>query len=139
MTKFTTPLKTVGPGGDTGNSQTQTIGYVNSTKVLSLGVLNKRQIITLPPFSSPVSLYAFPTSAFEADVSAMLVNFGNSADATHYGVIAVSALGQLRAAPVSAAGEFDAGGTIVVTVSAVSTTTFTQGGVRAFVEYTTVE
>lgn len=141
MTTFNVPLKTQGTGGNTGNSQTETSGFVSARKVVSLGATGgnvRRAIITLPPFSSLLTAGGFSTSAFAADVSAAFINFGNSADATHYGVIAVSAVGQLRNATVSAGGEFDSGGTIVVTVSAVSTTTFTAGGVRAFVEYLTI-
>jgi len=141
MTTFQTPLKTQGAGGDTGNSQTETSGFVDAHKTVSLGATGgavKRAIVTLPPFSTLRGLTAIPTSAFAADVSAVNVNWGNSADATHYGVIAVSAVGALRSAAVSAGTEFDAGGTIVITVSAVSTTTFTAGGVRAFITYTTV-
>lgn len=141
MTTFQTPLKTQGANGDTGNSQTETSGFVRATKVISLGATGsnvRRAIVSLPPFSTITGLEAVSTSAFAADVSAALVNWGNSADATHYGVIAVSALGQVRSAPVSAATEFDAGGTVVVTVSAATTTTFTVGGVRAFINYITV-
>jgi hypothetical protein len=141
MTTFQVPLKTQGANGDTGNSQTETSGFVHSSKVLSLGATggnSRRAIVTLPPFSTLTGLRALPTSAFAADVSAALVSWGNSADVTRYGVIAVSALGALRTASVSAGVDFDAGGTIVVVVSAVSTTTFTQGGVRAFIEYITV-
>lgn len=141
MTTFQTPLKTIGASGDTGNTQTETSGFVHTTKTVSLGATGnntRRAIVSLPPFSTIVNLRAVPTSAFAADVSAALVNWGNSADATHYGVIAVSAVGGLRMAAVSAATEFDAGGTVVITVSAVSTTTFTTGGVRAFVDYITV-
>lgn len=141
MTTFQTPLKTQGAGGDTGNSQTETSGFIAARKVVSLGATGgnvRRVIVTLPPFSTITGLEAVTTSAYAADVSAALVNWGNSADATHYGVIAVSALGQVRSATVSAATEFDAGGTVIITVSAVTTTTFTVGGVRAFINYTTV-
>lgn len=139
MTEFTAPLKIGGVNAETGNPQTVTTGYVKAVKVLSLGVSNTRQIVTLPANASLTNLYAFTTSAPEADVSAFNVSFGSSGDATHYGIIAVSALGQLRAASVSAAGEFDAATTIVAVISAVSTTTFTAGGVRAFIEYAVTE
>jgi len=140
MTVFQTPLETVGPNGETGNPQTDTVGFVSCRKVLSLGggSTAPRRIVTLPPFSTLIGLGALPTSALAADVSAVNVNWGNSAQATRYGVIAVSALGAFRAATVSAGVDFDNGGTIVVTVSAVGTTTFTTGGVRAFIEYITV-
>jgi hypothetical protein len=141
MTTFQTPLKTVGADGITGNSQTETTGYVHASKVVSLGggAAAPRAIVTLPPFSTLTGLRAVPTSAFASDVSAVNVNWGNSAQATRYGIIAVSALGALRSAAVSGAVDFDAGGTIVITASAVSTSVFTAGGVRAFIEYITTE
>lgn len=139
MTTFQAPLKTVGVNGLTGNAQTQTAGFVHSTKPVSLGVGQTRQIITLPPKSTPTNLRGFVTSAPSADVSAFNISWGNSSDATRYGIVAVSALGAVRAAAVSGAGDFEAGGTIVIVCSAVSTTTFTTGGVRAFVEYLVTE
>lgn len=141
MTTFQAPLKIVGANGITGNSQTETTAFVKSTKVVSLGggSTAPRTIITLPPKSTFLSAIAIATSAFSADVSAVNVNFGNSSQATRYGVISVSAIGAVRSATVSAADDFDSGGTIVITGSAVSTTTFTSGGFRAFIEYLTVE
>lgn len=138
MTTFQTPLQIVGANGITGNNQTETCSFVRGTKVLSLGSSTSRQIVTLPPFSTLTGLSACMVSAPATDVSALNVNWGNSGQATRYGIIAVSALGQIRAATVSAAADFDASSTIVVTTSAVSTTTFTTGGVRAFIEYVTV-
>lgn len=140
MTHFTAPLIVIAPGDPTGNAQTNGAGYVLATKIRSMGSgTTSRMVVTIPPYSTLKQLSAVPTSAFASDVSAVNVSFGNSADATHYGVIAVSAVGNLRLAPVSAATEFDAGGTIVITVSAVSTTTFTTGGVRAFISFVTVD
>lgn len=146
MTTFQVPLKTVGKDGITGSPQTDTSGFVHASKVVSLGAtgtLGTRAIVTLPSFSTLTGLRAISTSAFAADVSAVNVSWGNSTDATRYGIIAVSALGALRAAAVSGATDFDNEetapfNTIVITVSAVGTTTFTAGGVRAFVEYITV-
>jgi hypothetical protein len=142
MTTFQTPLKTYGAGGDTGNPQTESSGFVPAKKYISLGSTGgnaRRAVVTIPPLSTLTSLQAVATSAFAADVSAAIVSWGNSADATRYGSIAVSAVGQLRSVTgVSGCTDFDAGGTIVITVSAVSTTTFTTGGVRAMLQYTTV-
>lgn len=140
MTTFNTPLVTVGSGGITGNAQTETTGFVAASKVVSLGggSTAPRQVVTIPPGSFLTRLGAFTTSAFAGDVSAVNVNFGNSGQATRYGVISVSALGLVRTATVSAAADFDAGSTIIITGSAVSTTTFTSGGFRAFVEYITM-
>jgi len=139
MTTFTAPLKVAGPNQPSGNPQTDTIGYVHCTKFVSLDSTTSRAVITLPPNSLLTSGRGVATSAFSADVSALNVNFGNSSQATRYGVISVSAVGQVRSAVVSGATDFDNGGTIVITVSAVSTTTFTSGGVRAFVEYIVTE
>lgn len=137
MTTFQFPLKGYGAAGDTGNPQTETSGYVHVTKIVSLDgtATNSRKIVTLPDKATLTSLRACATSAFAADVSAVNVNFGNSAQATRYGVVAVSAVGQIRGAVVSAATDFDTTNTIVITTSAVSTAVFTTGGVRAFVEY----
>lgn len=141
MTTFQAPLKTVGVNGITGNSQTQTVGYVHCTKFVSLGggSTAPRAVITLPPKSTLTNLRAFITSALAADVSALNVSWGNTAQATRYGIIAVSAQGAIRAASVSAADDFEAGGQIVIVASAVSTATFAAGGARAFVEYLVTE
>jgi len=146
MTTFQNPLKTRGVGGDTGLPATDTTSYVTQAKIVSLGggATAPRQIITIPSNSTLLRMGGVVTSALAADVSAVNISFGNSADATHYGIIAVSALGQVRTTTVSAATEFDnvtvsPFNTIVIVVSAVSTTTFTAGGVRAFVEYVTTE
>lgn len=143
MTTFQTPLKTQGLGGDTGNSQTETSGFVKTVKVFSMGggTLAPRSIVSLPPQSTLVGFGAVATSAFASDVSAMTISFGNSAQASRYGTISVSALAAYRSfgtATVSGATDFDAGGTIVITGSAASTTTFTAGGARVFIEYVTV-
>lgn len=141
MTTFQTPIKGRGASGDTGLPQTDTTGYTSLFKVVPLGVgAASRQIVSLPANATLLRAGGATTSAFAADVSACNINFGNSADATHYGVISVSAIGQVRNATVSAAAEFDAaGGTIIITLSAVSTTTFTVGGARAFIEYVVTE
>lgn len=141
MTTFQAPLKTVGPDGITGNPQTETTAYITVCDVMSLGgaAVSPRAIMTIPPNSTLMRLGAMATSAFAADVSAVNVNWGNSAQPARYGVISVSALGAFRASLVSAGTDFDAGGTIVVTGSAVSTAVFTTGGFRAFIEYVTVD
>lgn len=144
MTTNTVPLKIQGKDGNTGNEQTRAIGYVRCTRQVNLGIApDNRKIITLPPNSTLLGLSAIVVSAWagvDTAASSMNVNFGNSADSTHYGVVNVSAVVALKeAASVSAGNEFDSGGTIVVTLSALSTTTFTAGGVRAFAEYLTTE
>jgi len=137
MTAFTGPLVVQGVNNPTGNPQTDTAGFVHCTKIVPLtgGATAPRAVVTLPNNSILTACRAYATSAFAADVSAANVSFGNSSDATRYGIIAVSAVGQIRSATVSAANDFQSGGTIVVVGSAVSTTTFTSGGVNALIEY----
>src|SRR3990167_10490414 len=139
-TNFTGPITT---GSQTGVPTTDTRGYVSVIKAVSLSQAAPRQIITIPGGTTLTMLEAIQTSAFTGDdpVSAMSVNFGTSADATKFGAIQVSALVQIRqVVNVSAPTDFDtASGTIVLTLSAVSTTIFTGGGVRAFVHFLTVE
>lgn len=142
MTTFTGPLKVQGANNPTGNSQTDTSGYVHCTKIVDLvgASTAPRAIVSLPQFAYLTNLRAFCVSGFAADVSAVNVSWGNSSDATRYGIIAVSAVGAPRSASVSGAFDFYSnGGTIVIVGSAVSTTTFTSGAVKAFVEYIVTE
>lgn len=142
MTAFRGPLIVQGPNNPTGNSQTDSSGFVSCIKVVPLtgGATAPRAVVTLPPFAILLTGRAYATSAFASDVSAMNVSFGNSSDATRYGIISVSAVGQIRNATVSAGDDFNngTGGTIVVVGSAVSTTTFTSGGANALIEYLVV-
>jgi len=142
MTTFTSPLIIEGANNPKIGTQTDTSAFVHCTKIVPLNgaAIAPRAIITLPPFSILTNARAYATSAFAADVSAINVNFGNSSDATRYGVITVSALGQIRGALTSAAADFNTqtGGTMVITGSAVSTATFTAGGAIALVEYIVV-
>lgn len=143
MTGFTAPLKVLGPGDPTGNPQTNASGFVLATKQASLGgaLGETRKIVTIPPQSTLLGLGFTLTSAFAAETaaSAMVVQFGTSADPTGIGGFNVSAGAANRwAFPTSGAASFDSGGTIVLNLSALSTTTHTGGG-RLFVEYVTVE
>lgn len=137
-TTFKGPIRT---GLNTGNPQTNTLGFLGATKVCNTGFGADRVVVTLPPGANLVGLGASPVSAFTGTdpVSAMSVKFGNSADATRYGIITVSALGNYRESAVSASNDFDNGGTIVVTISALSTTSFTGGGTRNFIRYVQTE
>ncbi len=143
MTGFTAPLKILGPGDPTGNPQTNASGFVPAYKQVSLGggLGETRKIVTIPPQSTLVGLSFTLTSAFAGDTAAtaMAVQFGTSADPTGIGVFNVSGGAPNRwAFPTSGAAAFDTGGTIVLNLSALSTTTYTGGG-RLFVEYVTVE
>lgn len=142
MTTFTGPLVIEGANNPKLGTTQDTSGFVHCTKVVPLtgGAVSPRAIVTLPPYSILTNARAYATSAFAADVSAMNVSFGNSAQAARYGIISVSALGQVRGATVSAADDFNnpTGGTIVVVGSAVSTAVFTTGGANALIEYIVV-
>lgn len=96
--------------------------------------------ITLPPKSTLLRLGAIETSALApADAaSAAVTNFGTGAsDVGHYGIVtgASARASIVYVVPVSGATEFDTGGNIYISCSAVSTNVTTGGGVRAFVEY----
>ncbi len=96
--------------------------------------------IELPPKSTLLRLGSIETSTWTpADAaSAGVTNFGTgSADVGHYGIVtgASARASIVFITPVSGATEFDTGGTIYVSCSAVSTNVTTGGGVRAFVEY----
>lgn len=96
--------------------------------------------ITLPPKSTLLRLGSVETSTWApADAaSAGVTNFGTGAsDVGHYGIVtgASARASIVFVTPVSGATEFDAGGTIYISASAVSTNVTTGGGVRAFVEY----
>lgn len=96
--------------------------------------------IQLPPKSTLLRLGAIETSTWApADAaSAGVTNFGTGpTDTGHYGIVtgASARASIVFVTPVSGATEFDAGGTIYISTSAVSTNVTTGGGVRAFVEY----
>lgn len=145
MTNFKEPLKIGDPATGLGSAY-DTFGYVPANKVIALGGGGgqTRQIVSFPAKTTPYMLGFVQTSAFggvDTAASAMVVSFGNSSDATRYGVFNVSAgagAGSRFAFNVSAAADFDLAGTMIVTLSALSTTTYTGGG-RAIVGYVTGE
>ena len=137
-TNFEGPLSV---GDVTGIPQTDTRGFVRLSKRVVIGAGQTRQVVSLAPDSVVTGFGFVPTSAFTGgdSVTALSVNFGSSADPNQHGVVTVSAATRYTEAVdafVSAA-VFDSGGTMVVTISAVSTTTFTGGGGRAFIHYVT--
>lgn len=96
--------------------------------------------VTLPPKSTLLRLGSVETSTWApADAaSAGVTNFGTGpADVGHYGIVtgASARASIVYVVPVSGATDFDTGGNIYVSCSAVSTNVTTGGGVRAFVEY----
>lgn len=128
-----------------GNPQLETVGYVRLSKVVPL-TSGTRTIISFPANTLITACKAVVTSAFsgvDTAASAMNVNFGTSADPTGYGVINVSGngtgAGAMGSLAVVSGAILDAGGTMILTLSAASTTTFTAGGVRALVDYIVTE
>lgn len=96
--------------------------------------------ITLPPRSTLLRLGAIESSALTPNDggSAAVTNFGvGASDVGHYGIVtgASARASLVYVVPVSGATEFDTGGNIYISVSAVSTNVTTGGGTRAFVEY----
>lgn len=113
------------------------------TKQVSVGAANKQAFVHLPPESTLLRLGVLQTSAFSTPgdaVSAAAVKFGTATDLDQYGAITnVSALNNIQySTPVSGAMDFGSGGTIVISCSAETTSVFTNGGARAFVEYAVV-
>ena len=113
------------------------------TKQVSVGGGTKQGFIALPPHSTLLRLGAIQTSAFSTPgdaVSAGIVNFGTEGDKDQYGALTdvSAAQGLTFVTPVSGVTDFDAGGILVVSCSVETTSVFTNGGARAFVEYAVV-
>jgi hypothetical protein len=138
ITTFSGPIRT---GEDVGSEVLSTTAFVHVTKVVRLSQAEPRKIITLPANSCIFELKSVLVSAITGTdpASALSVNFGTSSQPTYFGTVAVSALQQLRGVAVSGSGFlpslFSNGGTMVLTVSAISTTVFTGGAAQAFVTY----
>ncbi len=139
-TNFTGPLSV---GQKTGDPTTDTRGFARLTKQVSLGSgADSRKTVSFPGKVTILNLAAVPSSAFgpsDQVASAARVSFGTSSDATRYGIVPVSGLGVLNEVRASAGTDFDAATIMVLALSAQTTTTFTSGGARAFIEYIQVE
>lgn len=136
-TTFTGPLCI---GEYTGNTTTETRSFVPGRRQVNLSQASPSATLTIPAKSTIVKLAFVPTSAFTGTdpVSAMNVTFANGT--LVHGVVTASAASRYHESTfVSAAEAYDTGGTMTITLSALSTTVFTGGGGRAFVEYLTVE
>jgi hypothetical protein len=134
-TTFTGPLAL---GEDTGNATTRTISYVPCRRVVLLSQATPSATIALPP--CVVTKTAFvPTSAFTGTdpVSAMNITFAQGS-IVHNVVIASANTKYHESTTVSGA-VYDASANMTITLSALSTTVFTGGGGRAFIEYLIVE
>lgn len=140
-TNFEGPL-TVGKK-DTGIAATVEKGFVRLAKQIPL-TDGTRTIVTFPANTVIERLQGVLTSALGGTeaASAMNVNFGTSADPTGYGVVVVSGnatgAGAFNETTTVSGRVLDAGGTMVLTMSAAVTTSFT-GGARAIVHYMILE
>ncbi len=126
-------------GEKTGNDTTDTRAFLPGRRQILLSQATPSASITIPPLSTIIKLGFVPTSAFTGTdpVSAMNVTFANGS--LVHGIVTASAATRYHESTfVSAAEAYDAGGTMTITLSALSTTVFTGGGGRAFVEYITV-
>ena len=109
-------------------------------KQVSVGGGSKQAFMALPPHSTLIGIGAIQTSAFSTPgdaVSAGIVSFGTEGDVNQFGVITdvSAAQGLTFVTPVSGVAEFDSGAILVVSCSVETTSVFTNGGVRAFVQY----
>lgn len=135
-TNFTGPVSF---GEQTGIPTTDTRGYMPGRKVVRLSQASPSATLAIPPKSVVTKTAFVPTSAFTGDdpVSAMVITFANGTQV--HNVVTASAATKYHESTTVSAAVYDTGGTMTVTLSALSTTVFTGGGGRAFVEYITEE
>lgn len=135
-TNFTGPLSF---GEKTGLATTDTRGWIPGRKILLLDVTIPSASVTIPANSVLTKTSFVPTSAFAGTdpVSAMNVTFANGSIV--HNIITASAATKYHESTTVSGAIYDTGGTLTVTLSALSTTTFTGGGGRAFVEYLTID
>lgn len=116
---------------------TDTRAYMPGRRVVRLSQASPSATIPIPERSVVTKLSFVPTSAFTGTdpVSAMNITFANGTQVL--GVVTASAATKYHESTAVSAAVFDTAGTITVTLSALSTTVFTGGGGRAYVEYTT--
>lgn len=135
-TNFSGPITI---GDRTGVPATDTRGYVSGRRIALLSQASPS--VTIPiPAKSVVSKCAFvPTSAFTGTdpVSAMNITF--AAGSVVLAIVPASANTTYHETTRVSGAVFDASANITITLSAQSTTVFTGGGGRAYVEYITVE
>ena len=111
-----------------------TAGYVPAVRVGTVNHAAPSLTMRIPP-CVVTKLGFVPTSAFTGDdpVSAMVVTF---ADGTKVlGVVTASAATKYHQQTVVSAAVFDVTADLTITLSALSTTVFTGGGGRAFIEF----
>lgn len=118
---------------DRADATTNTAGYVPAVRTGTLSQVAPSLSLRIPP--CVVTKLAFvPTSAFTGTdaVSAMNVTFANGT--VVLGVVTASANTRYHETVVVSGAIFDTTANLTITLSALSTTVFTGGGGRAFVE-----
>lgn len=113
--------------------------FVPGRRVINLSQASPSGTVRIPPKSVLTKTGFVPTSAFTGTdpVSAMNITFANGT--LVHNIVTASAATKYHESTTVSAAVYDDGGTLTVTLSALSTTVFTGGGGRAFVEYITTE
>ncbi len=135
-TNYTGPVSF---GENTGIPETDTRGYMPGRKVIQLSQGTPRGNVTIPGKSVVTKLAFVPTSAFTGTdpVSAMNITFTTGTQVL--GIVTASAATKYHESTVVSAAIFDDAAIVSASLSALSTTTFTGGGGRAYIEYITTE
>jgi hypothetical protein len=133
-TNFTGPVTF---GEVTGNSDTDTRGFMPGRKVLALSQAAPRANTMIPANSVVTKCSFIPTSAFTGTdpVSAMNITFTTGTQIL--AVITASAATRYHESTFVSAALFDTQAVVSASLSALSTTVFTGGGGLAFIDYIT--
>lgn len=134
-TNFTGPVSF---GEKTGNDTTDTRAWLPGRKQVTLDQTAPSATITIPDGSTITKLAFVPTSAFTGTdpVSAMVVTFAQGTIV--HGTVTASANTRYHETVVVSGAIYDTAAVMTITLSALSTTVFTAGGGRAFVDYITI-
>jgi len=119
---------------DRADITTNTAGYVPAIRIGTVNFTSPSLAVRIPPCVI-TKLGFVPTSAFTGTdpVSAMNITFSNG-DIT-LGVVTASAATRYHQQAVVSGAVIDVTANLTITLSALSTTVFTGGGGRAFVEF----
>lgn len=114
-----------------------TRGYVKAARVLLLDQTIPSASVLIPARSVITKVSFVPTSAFAGTdpVSAMNITFANGS--LVHAIITASAATKYHESTNVSAAIYDTASTCTATLSALSTTVFTGGGGRAYIEYIT--
>jgi hypothetical protein len=126
-------------GEQTGAPTTDTRGFVRAVRIVTLSQATSLVNISIPPKSVVMRLGFVPTSAFTGTdpVSAMNVTFRNGTIV--HGIVTASADTKYHEVAIVSGAVYDTSAVMTVTLSALSTTVFTGGGGRAYVDILTTE